>query len=65
MTLFLNYFSIFFKTGHLLFKAKHAVEIFALIIILFAGFGIVGIRMVAIEELHDMEAAFVDIEMDI
>ena len=31
----------------------------------FACFRIVGVRMVSVEELYDMEAAFVDVEVDI
>ena len=31
----------------------------------FACFRIVGVRMVKVEELYDMEAAFVDVEVDI
>ena len=50
---------------HLFFKPEHAIKVFTLIIILFAGLWIMRIRMMAVEEFDDMEPAFVDIEMNI
>ena len=45
--------------------AEHAVRIISFIVVLFAGFGIVGIRMTAVEKLDNVEPAFVYIEMDV
>ena len=48
---------------HHLFKTEHAAAIF--IVFLFSGFGIMGIRVMAVKKLDDMETAFIDIEMDV
>ena len=56
-----------FREGsfHLFLKAEHTAGIFTVIVILFAGLGIMRIRMMAVKELNDMEATFVDIEVDV
>ena len=50
---------------HSLFKAEHAVKALALIVVFLACLRIMGIGMMSVEELHDMETALVDIEVDV
>ena len=48
-----------------LFKAEHAARVVSFIIVLFAGLRIAGVRMMAVEEFDYVEAASVDIEVDV
>ena len=48
-----------------LFKAEHAAGVVSFIIVLFAGLRIAGVRMMAVEEFDYVEAASVDIEVDV
>ena len=65
MTYVNNYCESPKKSFHLLFKAEHSAGVFSFIIVFLTGLGIMRIRMMAVEEFNDMEAAFVDIEVDI
>ena len=48
-----------------LFKAEHTAGVFSFIIVFLTGLRIMGIRMMTVEEFDDVEAAFVDIEVDV
>lgn len=50
---------------HSFFKPEHPVVFFVFKPVFFACLRIVRVGMVTVEELHDMESAAVDVEMDI
>ena len=50
---------------HPLLKAEHPVEALTAVVVFLSGLRVVRIGMVAVEELHDMEAAFVHVKVDI
>ena len=50
---------------HPFLEAEHAAEILAVIAVFFTGLGIMRIRMMAVEKLHDVEPAFIDIEVNV
>ena len=54
---------VFLISLHPLLKPKHSLR--ELLIHLRCHIGIVRVRMAAVKELHDMEAAAIDVEVDV